>query len=389
MEPSFWESDVLLEADCIVVGGGIIGLQTALELRAQRPHDRILVLEQGVLPSGASSRNAGFACFGSLTEILSDLDRFGEAAVLGMVEQRWHGLSRLRQRLGDAAIGYEGLGGFDLLRESELAALDRLEQVNHLLHPLFGKPVFSLDAAMLAGSRFGASVKALVRNTCEGQLHTGKLMHALARLAGRNGIEIHTGAKVISVEDSGSRVHVRTAGSPDLVFNASCVAICTNGLTGSLVPDAGIAPARGQVLVTEPIPDLPWRGTYHLDRGFYYFRNIGERVLLGGGRHLDFATEATTASGLTESVQSALEDLLKNTILPGRPFRIAYRWSGLMGFTGDKQPVARLLSPRLAIGFGCNGMGVALGAEIAAQTAALLSPLLPLISPQFPRARMS
>ena len=64
---SFWEDDVMLEADCIVVGGGLIGLLTALEWRDAHPADRIMLLERGFLPSGASSRNAGFACFGSLT----------------------------------------------------------------------------------------------------------------------------------------------------------------------------------------------------------------------------------------------------------------------------------------------------------------------------------
>jgi len=53
--------------------------------------------------------------------------------------------------------------------------------------------------------------------------------------------------------------------------------------------------------------------------------------------------------------------------------QIAHRWSGIMGFSVDKQPIVRLLSERIALGFGCNGMGVALGADIAAQTAQLLS----------------
>jgi glycine/D-amino acid oxidase-like deaminating enzyme len=75
---------------------------------------------------------------------------------------------------------------------------------------------------------------------------------------------------------------------------------------------------------------------------------------------------------LTDTIQSALERLLHDTILPGRAVRIEHRWSGVMGFAEDKQPIVRLVSDRVALGFGCNGMGVALGAEIAAETAELL-----------------
>lgn len=372
MHLSFWEHDAMLDADFIVVGGGIIGLQTALELRERRPQDRIVVLERGLLPSGASSRNAGFACFGSLTEILSDLELLGDDAVLAMVERRWRGLSRLRQRLGDDAMGYEGFGGFDLLFDPHLEALQRLDEVNRKLHPLFGSAVFSVDKPALSASGFGPQVKALVKNPLEGQVHSGKLMRALAKLAAAHGIEIHTGAQVDALEENDGEVQVRVAGKRKVVFRAPYVAVCTNGITEKLLCDSGIVPARGQILVTEEIADLPWRGTYHLEQGFYYFRNVGRRVLLGGGRNLAIDAEATVEMALTDTIQSALEQLLHDTILPGRTVRIEHRWSGVMGFAADKQPIVQMRSDRVALGFGCNGMGVALGAEIASQTAQLL-----------------
>jgi glycine/D-amino acid oxidase-like deaminating enzyme len=372
MHPSFWEQDAMLGADWIVVGGGIIGLQTALDLRERRPNDSIIVLERGVLPAGASSRNAGFACFGSLTEILADLDALGDDTVLSMVERRWRGLERLRQRLGDTAIGYEAFGGFDLLFDAHLSALQRIDEINDKLRPLFRRAVFSADKAALDASGFGSRVKALVKNPLEGQVHSGMLMRALARLAAARGIEIHTGARVTALEQGGDEIHLRLADDRNAVFRAARVAVCTNGITGELLAGSDIVPARGQIIVTEPIPNLPWRGTYHLEQGFYYFRNVGTRVLLGGGRNLAFEAEASSDMVLTETIQSALEQLLGETILPGREACIEHRWSGVMGFAADKQPIVRMLSDRVALGFGCNGMGVALGAEIAAQTVDLL-----------------
>jgi hypothetical protein len=75
------------------------------------------------------------------------------------------------------------------------------------------------------------------------------------------------------------------------------------------------------VLITEPIENLDIKGTFHLDQG-YYFRNIGDRILLGGGRNLDFDVENTTEFAQTEIVQNKLEELLKEVILPNQNLKL-------------------------------------------------------------------
>lgn len=399
MNASFWEHDAMQDADCIVVGAGLIGLLTALEWRDAHPQDRIMVLERGLLPNGASSRNAGFACFGSLTELLADIDAVGEDATAALVAQRWRGLARLRERIGDSAMGFENAGGFELLTESQLPALAQLDAVNRLLQPLFGADVFALDAPGLASRRFGPQIHALVANRFESQIHSGKLMRALAGKAATAGIEIHTGALVETIDDGHGQVELQvramhqtrvqrgTEGAPPgaladpqpdaqeatLRLRAPRVAVCTNGMTASLLPAVGITPARGQIVVTEPIADLTWSGCHHFDEGFYYFRNVGNRILLGGARNRDFQGECSTELITTDVIQQTLQTMLEQVILPGRSVRIEHRWAGLMGFTVDKQPIVQKISPGVVLGFGCNGMGVALGAEIAARTAALLA----------------
>jgi glycine/D-amino acid oxidase-like deaminating enzyme len=374
MNRSYWESDALLHADFVVVGAGLIGLQTALELRELHPCDSIVVLERGLIPSGASSRNAGFACFGSMSEILADLDLLGEDQVLATIERRWNGLQRLRRRVHDAAMRYEPAGGHELFSRSDLAVIDRLDEVNRLLKPLFGRTVFSRDDDAIGRSRFGRA-SALLRNPLEGQLHSGMLMAELARLARMENIEVRTGATVLAVDEDGSKVDLKIAmpGGEQICMSAARVVICTNGFTATLFPGAGIEPARGQVLVTAPVPDLRWRGAYHMEQGYYYFRNVGDRVLLGGGRHLAMSEETSDEMVLTPTIQDALLRLLREVVLPGREVAIEYRWSGIMGFSADRMPQVRMLSPRIALGFGCNGMGVALGAQVAAEVAALIS----------------
>lgn len=373
MEISFWEQDAMVDAEHIVIGAGIIGLQTALELRARRPQDRIIVLERGVLPSGASTRNAGFACFGSVTEILADIDELGEAAALALVERRWLGLQRLRARLTDADLDYQGLGGSELIFEAQRSALERVDHVNQLLQPIFGRPAFFIDDERLRQSRFGASVEALIHTPLEGQIHSGKALRALARKAAGAGIEILTGANVHAMEEGDGEVRVRVEADRSLTFRAAQVVVCASGMIRKLLPEMAVTPGRGQVVVTSPIADLPLRGTFHSHQGYNYFRNVGNRVLLGGARHLDFDAEQTDVLDISAGIQTALEQMLREVILPEREFTIEHRWAGLMGFSADGLPVVRAVSPRVWVGFGCNGMGVALGAEIAHAAATMMT----------------
>ena len=73
MQLSYWElKNWFSNVDFTIVGSGIVGLHCALNLREKFPKSKILILEKGVLPQGASTKNAGFACFGSISEIIDD-----------------------------------------------------------------------------------------------------------------------------------------------------------------------------------------------------------------------------------------------------------------------------------------------------------------------------
>jgi hypothetical protein len=66
-----------------------------------------------MLPHGASTKNAGFACFGSISEIIDDLKSHSEE-VYQLVTKRLEGLRLLRKRLGDEAIDFKPYGGYEL-----------------------------------------------------------------------------------------------------------------------------------------------------------------------------------------------------------------------------------------------------------------------------------
>lgn len=372
---SFWEREALVRYDAVVVGGGIVGLSTAIALRERCPSLSVLVLERGLMPTGASTKNAGFACYGSLSEVVSDLERNSADDVLAVMEKRLRGLQLLRSRLGDAAMGYEQYGGYELVFDKEVPCLDRIDEVNALLSPVFGPRYFSVQESLVQEFGFSAqSVRAVVAAPMEGQIHTGRTMRSLAQYAVERGVEIRTGAEVLAIDDGSAEASLTVRASGALyVLRASHVAVCTNSWVSAMIPDVDVRPGRGQVLITQPLPALKFRGVFHFDEGFYYFRNVGDRVLFGGGRNLAFGEEETHEFSVTECIQLRLEELLRSVILPGIPWEIEMRWAGIMGFSPTKLPVVRKVSEHIGVGFGCNGMGVALGSLVGRETAALFA----------------
>lgn len=373
---SYWEQQSFLRYDHIIIGSGIVGLSTAIELKDWFPTASILVLERGLLPTGASSRNAGFACMGSLTELL-DKQQYGtDTEILGLFDQRKKGLEKLRARLGDSNIGYAANGSYELISADEEHMLGQMESLNELLLPITQKPAFKLANDKIEAFGFSKDyTKALIENTCEGELHTGKMLRALINFALHKGIEIKTGAVVARFEEEEEYVSVHiedTFRKETLVLQCRSLSICTNAFTKQLLPGVDVIPGRGQVLVTQPIPGLKFKGVYHFDKGYYYFREIDGRVLLGGGRNLDFEKEATTDFALNESIHIALEQKLRDVIIPGVHFMIEQRWTGIMAFGTTKYPIVKAFSKRVYGGFRMGGMGVALGSETAMQLADLV-----------------
>ena len=157
----------------------------------------------------------------------------------------------------------------------------------------------------------------------------------------------------------------------DFTFKTKKLLFATNGFANELTKGA-VRPARAQVLITEPIENLDIKGTFHLDKGYYYFRNIGDRILLGGGRNLDFEAENTSEFGQTEIIQKKLEQLLKEVILPNQDFQIEHRWSGIMGVGSSKNPIVSQLSDNVYCGVRLGGMGVAIGSLIGTELADLV-----------------
>ncbi len=370
MQLSYWEiKNWFSNVDFTIVGSGIVGLHCALNLRERFPKSKILLLEKGILPQGASTKNAGFACFGSLSEIIDDLKSHSEEEVIQLIQKRWNGLKILRKRLGDEAIDFKPYGGYELfLKEDENTyneCLQKLPFINDIIKPLFKSDVFSKEFDRF---NFQNIHEYSIFNPYEGQIDTGNMMQALLKEAISKDILILNQAEVTSHIEKNNSVEIIVN---DYSFETKKLLFATNGFASKLTNNA-VKPARAQVLITEPIPNLDIRGTFHLDKGYYYFRNFEDRILLGGGRNLDFEGETTTDLSQTEKIQNRLEELLKNVILPNQEFQIAHRWSGIMGIGSHKNPIVSQISENVYCGVRLGGMGVAIGSLIGQELAELI-----------------
>jgi gamma-glutamylputrescine oxidase len=365
---SYWEREHFVKYDLIVIGAGIVGLSTAIQFKRKFPEKSVLILERGVFPSGASTKNAGFACFGSLTEILDDLGAMSESEVLQLVERRYLGLQAIRKEFGDNALCFTHSKGHELITTEQLPVLDHLDQINGLLQPVFKQDVFCLIRDVRPFG-FGTKVKAIVQNGLEGELDTGAFIDTLWTTCLSLQIKILTGAAVEKIDLDVKQVSVKNSSdSSPIEFFAARIAVCTNAFTAKLLPELGITPGRGLVMVTETIPGgIPWEGSFHYDKGYVYFRQVSGRLLLGGGRNLDFEGERTTDFGINPKIRSYLLGLVEELIFPGRKIQIAMEWSGIMAFGQNKNPLVQALGPGIGIAVRMGGMGVALGWQIASE----------------------
>ncbi|GAB2616104.1 NAD(P)/FAD-dependent oxidoreductase [Belliella aquatica] len=367
---SYWEREHFLKYDLIVVGAGIVGLSVAVQYANKYPEKKVLVLERGLFPSGASTKNAGFACFGSLTEILDDLNTLSEIEVSELVKKRFKGLNSIREFFGDESLGYQASGGYELITENEIDALTKIESINQLLFPIFQRNVFEI-ISKIQDFGFGPRVKCIVKNHFEGELDSGMFLDSLWKKSQALGVKILTGAEVKELDQIEKSIRVGSPFSENklISFQAKQIAICTNAFTKTLVPDLDIKPGRGLILVSKPLEnEIPWSGSFHYDKGYVYFRKVyGNRLMIGGGRNIDFEGEQTNQFEINPKVKSYLLDLIAKEILPNQKFELEMEWTGIMAFGETKQPIVKMLAEDVCIGVRLGGMGVAIGWETATE----------------------
>ncbi len=375
MQLSYWEKNTFFtDIDVTIIGSGIVGLHAAIYLKQMQPQLKVMIVDRGFLPYGASTRNAGFACFGSVSELLDDLSREDENTVFARVEKRWKGLLGLRLLLGDDAIQFESKGGYEIFTDddSELfkSCADKLSYLNQKINSITSEEnTFAIDNEKINASGF-AGVKNIINNRSEGQIDTGKMMLALLQVAQQHKVILLNGVGTKQITSNSAGVEIET--DKEFSFTSKKVVVCNNGFAKQLLPNIEVKPGRAQVLITSPIENLKVRGTFHYQQGYYYFRDVGNRILLGGGRNLNFEGETTTEFALTEQIQQQLEKILTEVILPNQSFTIDQRWSGIMGLGDSKSTIIKKVQTNVYCAVRLGGMGIAIGNLVGKEAAEMV-----------------
>ena len=229
---------------------------------------------------------------------------------------------------------------------------------------IFAKTLLSI-AFLKSPNKFGFKSTDLIFNSLEGQLNPYKLWENLvAEIQANN---IHIIIDEIAEVQGGSTVNLNGLKNN---YKAGKAIIANNAFAKKLIKDLNVFPNRGQVLISKPIPNLKIQGTFHMNKGYVYFRNVGNRLLIGGGRDLDVKKEQTDRFETTDKIQSYLTHLVNTEILPDNSFELDMSWSGIMGF-GDrnqKEYIVESVDQNVCASVRLGGMGVAL-APILAQKA--------------------
>ncbi|MEP7172653.1 MAG: FAD-binding oxidoreductase [Aestuariivirga sp.] len=319
-----------VKADVCVIGGGLAGLTTALEL--SRRKKKVVLLEAQQLAWGASGRNGGFVSNGFAEGIENVQKLVGLEAARALYSLSRHGSEYVRReieageptiKMGEAwivALRHRDTGSLKAYRD--MMARDYDEDFQFLSTEQTREKLNSV--------RYFESIS----NPRALHFHPLKYALMLARAAEKAGASLHENSKAHVVQKQGSEWQVRCA---DGEVTAQHVVHCVSSLDRTIHKASGraVLPVATYVAVTEPLTQDGVRTTAAVAdtrRAGNYYRLIDGGRLLWGGR---ITTRVSEPARLAEEMKI---DMLATYPQLGNP-RVDYSWAGLMGYALHKMPL--------------------------------------------------
>jgi glycine/D-amino acid oxidase-like deaminating enzyme len=366
MNYSFWEKKYIeTPFDVTILGSGIVGLSAAISIKEKKPWLGVRILERGSLPYGASTKNAGFSCFGSVSELLDDIALMGEKQCMDIVKMRWDGLQKLKSRIGEQAMEYVACGGTELFRNSDNNTKEHcIKKIDYCNNLIYNALNINNCYTIKHGPQIGKFDEVNIFNQYEGTINPMGMMEQLIQQAHRLGVSIINGINIHAINQESKTLE----GSENIAIKYQNLIVCTNGFAQNLLPELPVVPARNQVLITKKLANNPLISGYHVDKGYIYFRNYDGRILLGGGRNIALEAETTDQFGNTELIKEYLISILE-TIYPGASSQIDHWWSGILGVGPSKNPICTWVNQDILVGVRMGGMGVAIGSYLGEKLA--------------------
>tara|TARA_Y100000385_G_scaffold4691_1_gene5118 strand:- start:704 stop:1870 length:1167 start_codon:yes stop_codon:yes gene_type:complete len=366
---SYWEINrELFNGDILIIGGGLVGQSIAIAIQKQRKQLKQKPLEICIADklssgkSGASTRNAGFACFGSPTEILDDLTREEENQTINRMSNRISGLSIWRDWIPSNIIEWNNCSGYEVFEKEEEVdfkeVLDKLPYLNRIGELASGNsPIYSNYKKISSKLPYSIKIKG------EASLNPGKANNSLYSLNIELGNQIVNGVNIPNRNYWHKGLEGWSIPTQNGIFKAKRIVIAANAWTPKILnSELDITPGRGQILMIKSSDPINYNGVFHAKKGYLYFRNNHNSLIIGGGRNLFQVNETSLEMITTKEVQDYLELYARNILLPNQDFTIQNRWAGIMAFSkmGNKDPLLYWDEPDLLVASRMCGMGVAL-----------------------------
>lgn len=364
MTVSYWQDQSagqILDCDIAVIGAGIVGAYTARCLH--EAGQDVILLEARHVAAGATGRNAGMVLTGLAAYYHEAVTQYGERAAREVWDLTLANRARMFALAAELGVYYEQNGSYLLALDATEAA--EVEQAAR-----------ALQAAGLGGEftrhdPTGRGFAAAYYQPDDGATHPAQLAAGLVRTSGARFLD---NCEVFGLEADGAGMIVRSR-----LATVRCrqVALCTNAYAPLLHPYFAdkIAPMRGQVFVTAPVPTPLFPCPGYADYGYEYFRQLPDgRFLLGGWRHYFRDSEVGYEDRTTPGIQAGLESFLHRYWPELAAVPITHRWAGTMGFSRDHIPLVGTLPDRPRVGFavGFTGHGLGWGLMTAERLVALL-----------------
>jgi glycine/D-amino acid oxidase-like deaminating enzyme len=352
-------------ASVAIIGGGIVGLATALHL-ADAGVDTV-VLESQEPGWGASGNNGGQLNPGLKFDPETIEQRYGPHLGRRMVAFAYDTPNRTLALIAEKGIACEARQN-GTLRVAHGERASRGIRATAAQCMARDMPVHLLDREGIAEATGTDRYRIAMLDRRGGDLNPLSYVRGLARAAIAAGAAVHARTPARSLSKTTGAWSIET---PSGTIQAEKVLIATNGFTDDLWPGLRqtIVPVFSAIAATEPLPSalasriLPARASvYESGRITVYFRvDANNRLLIGGRGPMRPISAPGDIAYLVRYAQRLWPELAD--------VRWTHGWNSQLAMTQDHWPHIHEPAAGILAYLGCNGRGVALGTAIARQLA--------------------